>query len=149
LRPTELACQMAILSTEQLRWERTPERLATARRWVDEASAAAPGDGDVVAIEARYQEVVGDRETAEALYRRSVYLDARQGRTYAYYVRFLLDGGEGVEGVAEDVLAEARLLVARARELAPFHPWIEALEDRLGPSRRSAPMAGASSHPQP
>lgn len=131
----ELAAELAVLATEQLRWERSPERLAMARDWIEKAAGmpgVGEGEGDLLALRARFHEMAGDRAAAAKLYARSIYLDARRARSYAYYAGFLL-GSEGTaeERRDEENVAQARLLIERALELAPDHPWLETLAARV------------------
>lgn len=137
LSADEAAAELAVLAIEQLRWERSPPRRRLAEIWVERALAATPLDGDRLALRARLHEALGERTEAAALYERSLYLDAREGRTFAYYARFLLDESVPVSERAGRQREQALLMLDRALEAVPGHPRLAALRRAL-----SVPTAG-------
>jgi hypothetical protein len=129
LEDGEVAAVLGLVSIEQARWARSPDRLAEARSLLESAVADRPEDGDMLAVLAYLEDVRGNGDRAATLFERAVYLDARQARTYALYLQFLVarrDRGE--DSVSAEQLG---LLLNRALEMEPWHRTLRSIEADL------------------
>lgn len=125
----EIAGVLGLVSIEQARWERSVDRLAAARSLLESAVGDRPEDGDMLAVLAYLEAVRGNGDRAATLFERAVYLDARQTRTYALYLKFLVARrDQGKESVSPEQMG---LLLNRALEMDPRHRALRSIEADL------------------
>jgi hypothetical protein len=118
LPESEVAYQLGVVALEQARWD--PERTRFARELLEAAVALDPTRGDALAAVASLEALEGRPAAAAEGFERAVFLDALEGRSYAYYAELLVETSKrGANG--EVALRRAREMLERALEMEPQH----------------------------